>query len=109
MGAYWRLTREPRYSLLFALPLLVCYQVLAALQPVGPHGSLRSGADGREEDKRCERGSELHGTPGSREEGGAVIIAVIPRSGGTRDLARDSRTLAAEFRACGEDPSLRSG
>ena len=45
MGAYWRITREPRYSLLFALPLLVCYEALAALQPVGPHGSLRSGAD----------------------------------------------------------------
>jgi Type II CAAX prenyl endopeptidase Rce1-like len=45
MGPYWRITREPRYSVLFALPLLVCYQLLAALQPVGPQGSLRSGAD----------------------------------------------------------------
>jgi hypothetical protein len=38
-------SRAPRYSLLFALPLLVFYQVLAALQPVGRHGSLRNGAD----------------------------------------------------------------
>ena len=45
MGVYWRITREPRYSLLFALPLLVAYQILAVLQPSGPHGSLRSGAD----------------------------------------------------------------
>jgi len=45
MGAYWRITREPRYSLLFALPLLVLYELLATVQPVGPHGSLRSGAD----------------------------------------------------------------
>src|SRR5438034_122308 len=34
-----------RYSLLSALQLLVRYQVWAALQPVGPHGTLRSGAD----------------------------------------------------------------
>ena len=45
MRAYWRITREPRYSLLFALPLLVFYELLATLQPLGPHGSLRSGAD----------------------------------------------------------------
>ncbi len=45
MATYWRASRAPRYSLLFALPLLVAYEILAALQPVGPRGSLRSGAD----------------------------------------------------------------
>ena len=44
-GSYWQVSRAPRYSLLFALPLLLFYQVLAALQRVGPQGSLRNGAD----------------------------------------------------------------
>src|SRR5439155_584890 len=30
-SAYWQVSRAPRYSLLFALPLLVFYQVLAVL------------------------------------------------------------------------------
>jgi membrane protease YdiL (CAAX protease family) len=44
-ASYWQASRAPRYSLLFALPLLVFYQVLAALQPTGPTGQLRNGAD----------------------------------------------------------------
>lgn len=43
--AYWEASRAPRYSLLFALPLLVFYQVLAATVPPGPHGGVRNGAD----------------------------------------------------------------
>ena len=43
--AYWQVSRSPRYSLLFALPLLVFYQVLAAAVPAGPHGGVRNGAD----------------------------------------------------------------
>lgn len=43
--AYWQASRSPRYSLLFALPLLVFYQVLAAAAPAGPHGGVRNGAD----------------------------------------------------------------
>jgi hypothetical protein len=45
--SYWQASRAPRYSLLFALPLLVFYQVLAAVQPPGPPGAgqLRNGAD----------------------------------------------------------------
>jgi hypothetical protein len=42
---YWRATREPRYALLLALPLFVFYQILVALQPVGPTGMWRNGAD----------------------------------------------------------------
>jgi hypothetical protein len=45
LGAYWEASRAPRYSLLFALPLLVLYQILATLQPAGGQGSLRNGAD----------------------------------------------------------------
>lgn len=43
--AYWQASRAPRYSLLFALPLLILYEVLAALIPTGPQGGVRNGAD----------------------------------------------------------------
>lgn len=42
---YWPASRSPRYSLLFAVPLLIFYQVLAAAVPAGPHGGVRNGAD----------------------------------------------------------------
>ena len=46
ISTYWQATRAPRYSLLFALPLLITYQVLAALAPAGPGGvQIRNGAD----------------------------------------------------------------
>src|SRR2546422_10282538 len=48
-GSYWQASRAPRYSLLFALPLLVFYEVLASLQSRGagggPEAGLRNGAD----------------------------------------------------------------
>ncbi len=42
---YWQASRSPRYSLLFALPLLFFYQVLVAAVPAGPQGGVRNGAD----------------------------------------------------------------
>lgn len=43
---YWQASRAPRYSLLFALPLLIIYQVLALSVPTGPGGmGVRNGAD----------------------------------------------------------------
>src|SRR5262245_18813429 len=46
ISAYWQSSRAPRYSLLFALPLLIVYQTLAALAPPGPGGlGVRNGAD----------------------------------------------------------------
>ena len=45
MQAYWRDSRAPRYSLLFALPLYLLYQVLVAVEPRSPAGILRNGAD----------------------------------------------------------------
>jgi hypothetical protein len=46
LGTYWQASKAPRYSLLYALPLLMIYQILAALAPPGPHGmSVRNGAD----------------------------------------------------------------
>lgn len=45
-GTYWQASRAPRYSLLFALPLLITYEVLALLVPPGPGGvEIRNGAD----------------------------------------------------------------
>src|SRR6059058_6181898 len=48
-ASYWQASRAPRYSLLFALPLLVFYEVLASLQSRGagggPEAGLRNGAD----------------------------------------------------------------
>src|SRR5437899_8737009 len=46
ISPYLQATRAPRYSLLFALPLRITDQVLAALAPVGPGGvGIRNGAD----------------------------------------------------------------
>jgi hypothetical protein len=43
---YWQASRAPRYSLLFALPLLLLYQILALIVPPGPGGvGVRNGAD----------------------------------------------------------------
>jgi len=43
-SGYWQASRAPRYSLLFALPLLVFYQTLAVVLAHGPR-PVRNGAD----------------------------------------------------------------
>jgi len=45
MNAYWRLARTPRYSLLFALPLLVLYETLAFALDHDAIAGVRNGAD----------------------------------------------------------------
>lgn len=42
---YWETSRSARYSLLFALPLLVLYEILVAILSRGPAGGIRNGAD----------------------------------------------------------------
>jgi len=42
---YWAASRAPRYSLLFALPLLLAYEGLAATLPAAARTGLRNGAD----------------------------------------------------------------
>ena len=42
---YWRCSREPRYSLAFALPLLLLYEGMAALLPASETRGVRNGAD----------------------------------------------------------------
>jgi hypothetical protein len=43
-GGYFASSRAPRYSILFALPLLLAYEALAALLET-PQGGMRNGAD----------------------------------------------------------------
>lgn len=46
ISTYWQASRAPRYSLLFALPLMIIYQLLTLLVPPGPGGvDIRNGAD----------------------------------------------------------------
>jgi hypothetical protein len=45
MREYWQTSRTHRYSLLFALPLLVLYETLAALLSDPRGGGVRNGAD----------------------------------------------------------------
>jgi CAAX amino terminal protease family. len=46
MGSYWEASRSHRYSLLFALPLLLLYELLEAVSPVRMAGGVvRNGAD----------------------------------------------------------------
>ena len=42
---YWQASRSPRYTVLFALPLLVLYEALATFLSRGPGPELRNGAD----------------------------------------------------------------
>jgi hypothetical protein len=43
--AYFHASSSPRYSLIFALPLLLLYEGLAAALSTGPSGGVRNGAD----------------------------------------------------------------
>ena len=45
LSAYWKLSREPRYSVVFAIPLLLLYELLAALLSTPSGGGMRNGAD----------------------------------------------------------------
>jgi len=45
MSSYWRLSRSPRYSLLFALPLLLLYEALAFALSHDAITGVRNGAD----------------------------------------------------------------
>jgi hypothetical protein len=45
LGNYWKLSRTPRYSVTFALPLLVLYEALAAFLSRYAGETVRNGAD----------------------------------------------------------------
>lgn len=44
-SSYWRATRQSRYSLIFALPLLLLYEGMAAFLPMRETRGVRNGAD----------------------------------------------------------------
>src|SRR5579884_132963 len=44
-NTYFSLSRAPRYSVLFAMPLLIGYEALAALLAQPGRGEVRNGAD----------------------------------------------------------------
>ena len=43
--SYWKTSRSPRYSVLFALPLLLLYEALAAMLSAADGSGVRNGAD----------------------------------------------------------------
>lgn len=45
LAAYWSASRAPRYSVLFALPLLLAYEAMASFLPARHGTELRNGAD----------------------------------------------------------------
>jgi len=45
LSAYWKLSRAPRYSVVFAIPLLLLYEGLAALLSTPSGAGMRNGAD----------------------------------------------------------------
>ena len=61
IATYWQRSRAPRYSLLFALPLLIFYQILAVVVPPGPGGvDVRNGADILLQDRKSTRLNSSH-------------------------------------------------
>ncbi len=77
---YWRLARAPRYSILFALPLLVLYEGLAAAVDLGPT-PVRNGAD-------VLLKSLVIGVAGAR---GPLLLALIVGGTGLVLVVRDVR------------------
>lgn len=87
LRGYWRASRAPRYSLLFALPLFVLYELLAVT--VGAAHQVRNGADA------IMRGlvDSVAGPWGPLVFGGALI------GGSLWLVVGDRRRTAAPFRA----------
>jgi Type II CAAX prenyl endopeptidase Rce1-like len=87
---YFQSTRAPRYSILFALPLLVVYEGLAALLSA-PAGGLRNGADALFR-------SVFTAVAGAR--GPAVFMAAIILIGVglvSRDIKRSGQPIRASY------------
>lgn len=85
MSSYWQETRRPRYSLVFALPLLALYEALAAV--LGGEGTVvvRNGADVLLK--------SLFGALGGHR--GVLAFGVLLLAGGTWLVIRDARRHGA--------------
>ena len=86
---YWRESQAPRYSLLFALPLFVGYEILTLAVSGGPGGEIRNGADVMLQSAFA----ELLGRRGPMVfEIGLIVLGLVLVG---RDLHRHGRQLAA--------------
>ena len=85
LNPYWRTSREPRYSLTFALPLLVAYEVLAFSLSHGEVAGVRNGADVLLK--------SLFVTLGGRN--GLVVFGALLVGGGAAIVGRDVRRSGA--------------
>ncbi len=83
MTEYWRATRAPRYSLLFALPLLALYELLARL--IAGQAGIRNGADVLLKSLFVLLGGEL----------GLTIFTAVILGGGLVLVIRDWRASGA--------------
>ena len=89
---YWVATRSPRYSLLFALPLLIGYEVMAAaLSADHAKSHVRNGADVLLK----ELSFALIGTYGPLVLMGAVVLVCVVLV--ARDMKRSGGTLSPGF------------
>lgn len=95
---YWRQSRAHRYSLLFALPLLVAYETMAAILGYGEPQAIRNGADVLIKSVFI----ALLGAPGPLVFGALLITASVwlvvrdMRAHGTRLSARVFVAMTAE-------------
>ena len=81
LSTYWRLARSPRYSLTFAFPLLVAYEVLAFSLSGSEFAGVRNGADVLLK--------SLFVGLGGRD--GLVVFGALLVGGGATIVWRDSR------------------
>ena len=86
LSYYWRLAREPRYSLTFALPLLLTYEVLAFSLSGHEFAGVRNGADVLLK--------SIFLTLGGRQ--GLIIFGALLVGGGSWIVWRDTRARTIE-------------
>src|SRR5207244_4291888 len=84
-SSYWQASRAPRYSLLFALPLLVFYQVLAVWLAAGPRHEPQAAADEAEHEQQRAPGPGHGGGQALQDHvGGLWLVARDMRAHGSR-------------------------
>lgn len=86
---YWLESRAPRYSVLFAVPLLLCYEALVAVLPRAETGGVRNGADVMLE-------SLFSAVAGAR---GPLLLGVVLVAAGAWIVVRDCRAHGWQLRS----------